>query len=50
MALLPVQMAFLAFVHSAHLRSQGQARGFSGQLFNYAHYQIDYILGDSGRR
>ena len=45
-----MQMAFLAFVQSAHLRSQGQSSGYSAQLFNYAHYQIDYILGDSGRR
>ena len=42
-------MAFLALAHSAHLRSQKQYRGYGAQLFNYARYQIDYILGDSGR-
>jgi len=47
--LASVQMAFLALAHSAHLRSQGQYRGYGAQLFNYARYQVDYILGDSGR-
>ena len=44
-----VQMAFLALVQSAHLRSQKQYSGYGAQLFNYARYQIDYIMGDSGR-
>ena len=45
------QMAFLALVYSQYLRTnQKQNSGYGAQLFNYAAYQINYILGDSGRR
>lgn len=43
------QMAFLAFKQSKLLRNSGKHQGYAAQLFNYAAFQINYILGDGGR-
>ncbi len=40
----------LALIESKQLRGGGGDASYAGQLFNYAKFQIDYVLGDSGRR
>lgn len=40
----------LALIESKQLRAGGGDASYAGQLFNYAKFQIDYVLGDSGRR
>lgn len=44
------QAAMLALIESKQLRETGGNEKYAAQLFNYAKYQIDYVLGDSGRR
>jgi hypothetical protein len=43
------QMAFLALKQSKNLRSRRKNLGYAAQLFNYAAFQINYVLGDGGR-
>ncbi len=43
------QAAMLALIQSKQLRATGGSASYAAQLFNYAKYQIDYVLGDSGR-
>jgi len=43
------QMAYLALKQSAQLRSRGQDAGYAARLFNYAEFQVNYVLGDGGR-
>ncbi len=40
----------LALIEAKQLQSSGGSASYAAQLFNYAKYQIDYVLGDSGRR
>lgn len=40
----------LALLESKQLRETGGNGKYAAQLFNYAKFQIDYVLGDSGRR
>lgn len=42
-------MAYLALKQSAQLRSRGQDVAYAARLFNYAEYQVNYVLGDGGR-
>jgi Glycosyl hydrolase family 9 len=44
-----LQVAMLALIESKQLRAGGGSSAYAAQLFNYAKYQIDYALGDSGR-
>lgn len=39
----------LALIESKQLRAGGGSASYAAQLFNYAKFQIDYALGDSGR-
>mmetsp|Transcript_6836 Transcript_6836/g.19716 ORF Transcript_6836/g.19716 Transcript_6836/m.19716 type:complete len:804 (+) Transcript_6836:5446-7857(+) len=43
------QAAMLALIESKQLRATNGDAAYAAQLFNYAKYQIDYVLGDSGR-
>lgn len=43
------QAAMVALVESKQLRATKGDAAYAAQLFNYAKYQIDYVLGDSGR-
>jgi Glycosyl hydrolase family 9 len=46
---IDLQVAMLALIESKQLRAGGGSSSYAAQLFNYAKYQIDYVLGDSGR-
>lgn len=43
------QMAFLALKQSKQLRSSKTELSYAAQLFNYAGYQMNYVLGAGGR-
>lgn len=45
-----LQAAMLALMESKQLRAGSGNAAYAGRLFNYAKYQVDYVLGDSGRR
>lgn len=43
------QAALLALIEAKQLQETGGSKEYAARLFNYAKYQIDYVLGDSGR-
>jgi hypothetical protein len=41
--------AFLALYHSQNLKANNDNVAFAAQLFNYGQFQVNYVLGASGR-